>query len=245
MVAQMNPVLMLCHNALDMTKRAVCSVLYQDIPTRLLVIDNASDDGTWEWLQQQPEVESVAFRPQLGVSKGWNWGLRQWFEFGGRSAEHVLVLNNDVELPKWFYRTLLSRLSPTVGFVTGVSVDNRPYCQSAREPKTGGEAPAMAPCPDFSAFCISRRVWQAVGPFDERMVFYAGDNDYHVRAARAGLPLMNCGAPFYHERSSTLRQASAEERAQIEAQANADRAVFKGLYGCNPWDPEYSALITT
>ena len=29
----MNPVLMLCHNALDMTKRAVCSVLYQDIPT--------------------------------------------------------------------------------------------------------------------------------------------------------------------------------------------------------------------
>jgi GT2 family glycosyltransferase len=132
-----------------------------------------------------------------------------------------------------------------IGFVTGVSVDNRPYCQSATEPKAGGEAPAMAPCPDFSAFCISRRVWEHVGPFDERMVFYAGDNDYHVRAARAGLPLMNCGAPFYHERSSTLRQASAEERAQIEAQANADRAVFKSLYGCNPWDPEYAALITT
>jgi GT2 family glycosyltransferase len=103
----------------------------------------------------------------------------------------------------------------------------------------------LSPCPDFSAFLITREMWQVVGPFDERMVHYASDNDYHVRACRAGRQLWNAGLHFYHERSSTLRQASAEERAQIEAQANADRAVFKGLYGCNPWDPEYSALITT
>ena len=75
------------------------------------------------------------------------------------------------------------------------------------------------------------------------MKFYAQDNDYHVRAHRAGVELLRADVPFYHERSSTINNATPEERAEIQRQANADREVFKSLYGCMPWEPAYAALF--
>ena len=46
-----NPVLLLARNCLELTKRCVESIHAQDIPTYILVIDNASTDGTFDWLQ--------------------------------------------------------------------------------------------------------------------------------------------------------------------------------------------------
>jgi len=45
----MNPVLILTHNCLDLTKRCVESIRAQDIDITLQVIDNGSTDGTEEW----------------------------------------------------------------------------------------------------------------------------------------------------------------------------------------------------
>src|SRR5271166_5301018 len=134
-----NPVLMLAHNALRLTQHAVWSVLYQDVPVQLLVVDNDSTDGTWAWLNGlgMPNVHTVSFRPQKGVSAGWNWGLAELFEYGG--AEHVLVLNNDVELPPDFYRRLLARLPECPWLVTGVSVDDRGVVRRAAG--AAGDAP--------------------------------------------------------------------------------------------------------
>lgn len=228
-----NPVLILTHNCLELTKKCYWSVFKQDIASDLLIYDNGSTDGTTEWL------DGVSFSSWMsdqrsavneGVSKGWNSGLRALFEF--RNASHVLVLNNDTELPTFFYRKLLSYDLP---FVTGISVD---------EPKDHpGAWHQPAESPDFSAFLIRRDCWEKVGLFDERMKFYASDCDYHVRAHRMGIKLMNAGVPFHHERSSTLRLASVEERRAIEMQANADRAVFKSIYGSIPGEPGYAELF--
>ena len=238
----MNPVLILARNNLELTKKALASIQAQDIPTDILLIDNDSTDGTLNWAQDNLS-HVVCFRPQLGVSAGWNWGLS--YIFGDPGNNHCLVINNDVELPPWFYSTLLQwfhyirgpELSPEdVGFITGSSTDSRDLLR----PK---EPHPPVPHPDFSAFLMNRNVWRALGPFDERMKYYAQDNDYHVRAYRAGIRMENSGVPFYHERSSTLNNAMPEERAEIQRQANADREVFKSLYGCMPWEPAYQELF--
>lgn len=237
----MNPVLILSHNCLELTKKCVESVRAQDIETSLLIFDNGSTDGTREWLETIDgsvvgNTKNTAVWKEssnCGVSKGWNFGLNTIFKWW-INKDHVLVLNNDTILPPWFYRTLLSHEGP---FITGVSVGSMDEIASPPPRKD------LAPCPDFSAFLIRRECWEKVGLFDEQMKFYASDNDYHVRARRAGLPLMNAGVPFYHERSSTLKQSSPEERREIESQADADRQAFKALYGCMPWEPEYAELF--
>jgi hypothetical protein len=147
-----------------------------------------------------------------------------------------LVINNDTVLPSNFYSELLSYNVP---FVTGRSTESMleisSMVQNERQPLVGG--------PDFSAFLIRREAWEKIGPFDERMKLYAGDNDYHVRAHRAGVPLLRANLPFYHERSSTLKKAPPAERREIELQADRDREVFKSIYGCMPWEPGYAELF--
>jgi len=239
----MNPVLILTHNCLELTKKCVESVRDQDIPTEILIWDNCSTDGTVKWL-----VDSIqnGFRANKidglwghfsdlnkGVSVGWNWGLDHFFGCIDRFS-HVLVLNNDTILPPWFYRELLSYDVP---FVTGISVDTM---DAIKEPLPKQK---LVERPDFSAFLIRRDCWEKVGPFNEQLVHYCGDMDYHIRAHRLGIPLMNAGVRFYHERSSTLKHATPEEHKAIQLQADKDRATFRSIYGFGANDPQYEEVF--
>jgi GT2 family glycosyltransferase len=229
----MNPVLILTHNNLELTKRCIASVQRQDIPAEIAVVDNKSSDGTQSWLMANlPNSRITFFFYNAGVSQGWNEGLRALFEID--QARHVLVLNNDTILPPWFYRELLAY---KVSFVTGLAQDNLDEIATPKPPV------ALHPHPDFSAFLIRREAWETVGPFDERMKLYASDCDWHCRAHRKGLQLWKANTSYYHERSSTLRLASDQERQEILETANRDRAFFRSLYGCIPGEPQYSQLF--
>ena len=221
---------MLTRNNLELTKIAYYSSRNQSLPTKLFVIDNGSTDGTVEWLDERVHLSRQP--SNMGVSRGWNLGLTVLFDF--YRANHVLVINNDVYLPQNFYRELLSYDVP---FVTGVAMS------TMEEATAPADRMPLQPHPDFSAFLIRRFAWEANGPFSENMKHYASDCDWHVRAHRAGLPLCKANVPYYHESSATIKRSSPQEKAEINQQANDDRAVFKSLYGCLPGTPEYEALF--
>lgn len=224
-----NPVLILTRNNLEMTKRCVKSVQRQNIRRELDIVDNGSTDGTVDWIWHNDKIRnSWISSDNKGVSRGWNMALNAIFLLD----EYCLVLNNDTEIPPYFYSKLLSYNLP---FVTGISVgETKDHPGSWTQPVES---------PDFSAFLIRKDCWERVGPFDESMKHYCSDCDFHIRAHRAGIRLMNAGVPFYHERSSTLRNASKEDKAEINAQANADRQTFRKKWGCYPWEPEYNDLF--
>jgi len=223
-----HPVLILTHNNLELTKRTVESVFQQGVATRPSVIDNGSTDGTVQWLDNNGLL-LARFPDNHGVSAGWNLGLTLLLA----EAEHCLVIGNDVVLPHWFYRHLLSYNLP---FVTGVAVNN---FEQVTEPTET----LLTPNPDFSAFLIRRECWQKVGQFNERMKHYCSDCDMHIRAHRLGVPMMKASVAFYHERSSTIRLASPAEQGEIQAQANADREVFKSIYNCLPGSKDYESIF--
>lgn len=225
MTNSIHPVIMLAHNARQLTEAAVESVLTQDVDVFLTLVDNNSTDGTSEWGESHPRINCQTFRPSMGVSAGWNWALHRIFGV----FEHCLVVNNDVILRPDTYSALLEDGGQ---FVTAVSVND----PSAIE-QPWRKAPR--PHPDFSCFLIRRSVWEKIGPFDEGMKLYASDNDYHLRMHEAGILAYTIGIPFYHYASGTLKSADNAKQLQIMQQADADRAYFAEKWGCEVGSPEY------
>ena len=150
----MNPVLILTHNCLELTKRCVESVLTQDVETKLIFLDNGSTDGTLEWLGSQ-DVTWDAAKNNAGVSAGWNDGLRRAFDgFFLKQFEYCLVINNDVILPPWFYSSLLNCDVP---FVTGASSSNMLADDSRSERPEARLLMAPTSAPSLSAVSAGRR----------------------------------------------------------------------------------------
>lgn len=234
-----NPVLILTRNCLELTKRCLVSVIHQDVGVDVMFIDNGSTDGTVEWIKEREIAKpggnvTVAIQSEnLGVSRGWNLGLYYYFS-SPWMCDHVFVVNNDTVLAPWTFSELLSYDLP---FVTGIAVDN---VEQIKEKPAKGD---LSPHPDFSLFCLRRDAWETIGPFDENMRLYASDCDFHIRAHRKGIPLSKANLPYMHERSSTLKLASPEEQAEIQNQANLDRAYLKKKWGCEPGSPSYAALF--
>lgn len=224
-------VLILTYNNLELTKRTVDSVSKQNIPTRIHIIDNGSTDGTVEWAKEN-KILMHAFPSNFGVSAGWNRGLSCLFS--DLKTDRVFVINNDVVLPPFFMRELISYPEP---FVTGIAVDDIDIIKElgARQP--------LQPHPDFSAYMIRREAWNKIGYFDDRMKLYCSDCDYHIRGHRLGVGMWKVNVPYYHERSSTIHRASEQDRIAIQTQANLDRKVLHGLYGCTPGTKEYESLF--
>jgi GT2 family glycosyltransferase len=230
---ELNHVLILTRNNLALTQRCVESVRLQDIDTSIIIRDNGSTDGTRDWLDFVGESITVSWAgSNLGVSNGWNAILSHQFDF--YRVPHVLVIGNDTILPRYCYSALLSVEVP---FVTGVDIGMNPL------PEKPDILP-LSPHPDFSCFLIRRECWEKVGPFDENMVMYSQDQDYHIRAHHAGVHLWKASVPYQHERSSTLNRAPLEERNAIHLRANLDRAELRRKWGVPAGGPLYEALFS-
>lgn len=233
-----NPVLMLHYNSAELTMRAINSLLMQDIPVRIVLIDNGSVDGSGDQIRKQYADNHILYirnPANIGVTKPWNDGLDMLFQHD----EHVLVVGNDMIFPPFYYRLLLEADEP---FVTGVSIEEEEtlYWSCGQQ-----LPPALdkSPHPDFSSFLIRKSTWEKVGPFDERFVMYAQDADYHVRMFRAGIWAGCVPIRVYHRRSSTLRNATPEVNRAISLRADQDREEFRMLYGCMPGDEKYQAIF--
>jgi hypothetical protein len=148
-------------------------------------------------------------------------------------CEHVLVINNDVELRADTYSALIKDGGP---FVTAVSVGDPAQLE-------WDGVSRKRPHPDFSCFLIRKKVWQAVGAFDETMVHYCSDGDYHLRMYKRGINAETIGIPFYHYASGTLKTATEIERININWQADKDRDTFERKWGVKVGSADYYQLF--
>lgn len=229
------PVLMLTYNCLALTRDAVESVRKQDISTQLLIMDDGSTDGTFEYLRTVDRLGLCGYRHK-GVSYLWNQVLSYLFSEQAGSYPAVLVINNDIRLRPDAARLLLADGGQ---FVTCVGTSS-----GAQFP--GGE-PTLSrrPHPDFSCFLIRRECWERVGQFDESMRIYCSDGDYHLRMHQAGIEAYCLDVPFWHEASGTLKHSSEEDQKRILARAGEDRVAFERKWGCAMGSKEYYKLFET
>lgn len=230
-------ILFVARNNIHLTKRAVESALEQDIPSDILIVDNASTDGTKQWLAGQ-DVSTVTLGAQASLAACWNIGLMTFFQAG---RTHVLVCNTDIELRRDAYRLLLAHGGP---FVTCVSVDSRDRMGEYGD-REARESLGERPHPDFSCFLIRAETVVKAGWFNEDYYpAFVEDCEYHVRMHRAGVRAVCIDVPFLHHGSATIKNASQAERNAIARGADANRARFKATYGCLPGTKEYQEMFT-
>ncbi len=92
MMLPMVSVIIPTRNRLGFLKEAVASVSAQDYPNReTIVVDDASEDGTWEWLSSLQDPQVRIFRPPHHVerSAARNLGLSK------AQGEYVMFLDDD------------------------------------------------------------------------------------------------------------------------------------------------------
>jgi GT2 family glycosyltransferase len=174
-------------------------------PLDVIVVDNGSGDGTAEAVREGfPEVELVRSEENLGFAGGNDLGIRHALE---RGADHVLVLNNDVEVEPGFVGALVEEAGrrPDAGalcskilyfeprdriWFAGASFDpRRGYGRHVRyrEPDDPAETePSETDRACGAAMLVPRAVLEQVGDFDPELFIYAEDTEWSLRARKAG-----------------------------------------------------------
>ena len=107
-------IILVTHNQWAYTRQCLESLRYRtDEPYELIVIDNASSDGTLGRLRAKPEIRLIENRQNLGFPAAVNQGLQI------AQGEQILLLINDTLLTTGWLRRLLDGLhrEPDIGLV--------------------------------------------------------------------------------------------------------------------------------
>lgn len=231
------PVVMVVRNNLALTKKALTSVLAQDVPVEVLVVNNDSSDGTAPYLSTKA-VSIIHTGEQWALAKCWNTALR-WF--WNRGYTEALVVNNDVEIAADTARLLSSHGGP---FVTCVSVNTEEQFNVVRTSDIEELRGTEREHPDYSCFLIRQSVTNRNLWFDEECFpAYLEDSFHHKAMFDAGIPAVCISLPFLHHGASTLKTASVYDQRIIKEGADRSRERFRKRYGCVPGTKEYEELF--
>jgi GT2 family glycosyltransferase/tetratricopeptide (TPR) repeat protein len=203
-------IVILTHNQLPYTRLCLESIRQRtDEPYELILVDNASEDGTREYLAAQPNAKVIYNPDNRGFPTAVNQGIR------ASSGRQVLLLNNDTVVTSGWLGRLLHALEsdPKVGLVGPCS-----NCVSGEQQVEVGYDD-LAQLDGFAwdwgkvdnrtrqdtdrlvGFCllIRREVIDQIGLLDARFgIGCFEDDDYCRRAKQAGYRAVIARDAFVH-----------------------------------------------
>lgn len=214
-------------NGRERLRQTLLSIQGQTRECQVVVVDNASDDGTPDMVRA--EFPNCLLR-ELKSNRGFGTALNEAISASGEGP--VLILNNDVVLEPDFVEQAMAvfeRGAPVVcgvlvqstapGLIdsAGVVADRRTlmafdYLEGRPvEDISGAEAPLGA---TGGAALYDRGAFDSVGGFDPEIFAYYEDLDLALRMRSAGYaPVLAPLARATHLRSSTLGGRSAAKYA--------------------------------
>lgn len=209
-------VVMAVHDQLALTRACLDSLRATTEPFRLVVVDNASSDGTRELFERFPYpyplryVRNAANASVIGaLNRGWRLA----------DTEFVCILHNDTELcePAWLSRLLAALREPAVGLAglygaKRVRRDGRfvgrTIVHSLAEGPTVRRPWEEVAVVDSVCLCLARNLIDAVGGFDDGYGFHHGlDRDLSFAVRETGRRCLVVHAPFRHRGGGTRTAA--------------------------------------
>ena len=243
-------VIVLAFNNLEFTKACLASIETESNWPNLevIVVDNASSDGTPEFLRDWERGgggrKFIINEANLGFAAGNNVGL------AAATGDYLVLLNNDTYVtPNWI-RTLVNHLArnPAIGIIGPVTnnIGNEARIDVSYEDMRGMRAAAAAytrrhagellPIRTVAFFCVAmpRSTYEAVGPLDPAFgVGFFEDDDYCRRVEAAGLGVACAEDVFvHHHLSASFDKLKAEARQQLFLK---NKAIYEAKWGT--WQP--------
>ena len=238
---------------LDACLAAVCG---QADRSDVIVVDNASTDGSRGVLARHTGARLMALDENRGFAGGNNAGAA-----AALATDYLVFLNNDTVVQAGWLERLVGVLDeqPDAAVVTShiVSLKDPEVVDSAGDgylwaggafkrlhgervrPGTNIEE-VFGAC--GAAFAIRRAVFEALGGFDERFFMVYEDVDLSYRARLLGHRVLYVpGAIVHHARSATLGRASA--RAVFYGQRNLEWVWLKNTPPSLLWRTAPAHLI--
>ena len=260
-------VVIVTFNGLGVLRRALAAVRREcgglaGVEARVVVVDNASTDGTAEAVRREfPWIELVERERNDGPAQGFNAGLRRlgvtvwgadgWLagaapvadSEGDGPPDYVLVMNNDVELAPGSLARMVGylRAHPDVAGVVAslLNADGTKQFQRMDVLELVPRRPrAPKPVTFVGTTCALVRgavLWD-VGLYDERFYFFNEDLEWSLRARRKGYRFVFLpDVEVVHHGSVGMRQNR--------------RAIFADLPAANLWyfykhaGPRWAAVV--
>lgn len=237
-------IVILTYNNLEYTKQCIESIRKHTTKDtyEIVVVDNASSDGTDEWLNEQEDIRTILNSENQGFPKGCNQGIKISTE------ENILLLNNDVIVtPNWLENLIKALYSnENIGAVGAITNSCSYYQSTQTNYKNYDELIEFAAKNNISdstrweerlklvGFCmlIKRSVVEKIGLLDER--FTPGnfeDDDYSYRIRQAGYKLLFCKDSFIHHYGSASFGKNSNDYNML---LTINKEKFKDKWGVNP-----------
>jgi GT2 family glycosyltransferase len=175
---------------------ASCLEHLGDQADAVIVVDNASGDGTAEMVRERfPAVRLVELPENVGFGRAVNAGVR------AGSGGLVVLLNNDVDVEPGFVDAIAApfgddavgmvagvTLMPGSGLVDafGIELDSTLAAYNRLRGQPIGEEPGVLAGPSGGAAAYRRSAYEQVGGFDEALFAYGEDVDLALRLRAAG-----------------------------------------------------------
>lgn len=235
------------YNQLSYLKECIESIYeYTNEPYELIIIDNASLDGTAAYLKSAPGIRFQINEENLGFSGAVNQGLRM------AKGTTLLILNNDAVVTTNWLANLLNCLhsnpkfgivGPVTNYISGeqlidISYTNTAEMQQFAQSYNVPDTRRWSVTNRLTGFCMlfRRKDFIRLGYFDEGFeIGNCEDDDYGLRARLLGMQLIIAKDTFIHHYGS-VSMKSLNSRFD-EVYANNLR------FYSNKWSDPHSMLL--
>ncbi|WP_372632117.1 glycosyltransferase family 2 protein [Cohnella sp.] len=216
------------YNQLNLVKPCIESIFdHTDLPYEIIVVDNASTDGTAAYLQDLGgQVRFRVLEKNLGFAGAINVGMMM------SKGSTIVLLNNDTLVTENWLDNLLACLNsdetigmvgPMTNYISGEQKIDVPYTDIADMPAFAKEYNQSNPSKwrrvdRLTGFCLlfRRELFEAIGYFDEG--FEIGnfeDDDYNIRVRLMEKSLVMAQDTFIHHFGSVSMKALGDRFQEV------------------------------
>ncbi len=216
-------IVMLTYNELHLTKKCIDSIKQHTRSDQyeLIIVDNASTDGTKEYVRELKDVIFIENTENQGFAKGCNQGAKQ------ATGDSILFLNNDtIVTENWlfplkealFASERIGMVGPVSNYVSGPQMVEPSYTDVKELPAfaknyTAARKGQRTYVHRLVGFCllVKRELIEEVGLFDERFVYGSfEDDDLCLRSLLKGYQLQIVHDSFVHHHGHATFRANQE-----------------------------------